>query len=259
MHTSIAAVRSSPTHWNVNGSIANTSRLVVSIATYSPAARRPATRTSRSARSARCGGSSPAAGTAPSMRSTSSTIRLNVCREDGSSSGSPLSRASRLATRARNCILRTSEASASSCASARIASRSRIVDPGPGRRSRGAPVDQRRQRRAAQQLAALLMQLRDRAAKLARLRRQPIAERRLGRVKPGPRLARRRAQRIPGAIPEPRLVQMPKQPRRLTQLRVAQRAGVQQHRTEPPLLVARRGRFLRDACQHEPDRLAAPP
>ena len=131
MHTSSAAVKSSPTHWNVNGSIANTSRLVVSIATYSPG--RSATSDPRSSLGALCALRRLFAGSRnrPVGASTSSTIRLNVCREDGSSSGSPLSRASRLATRARNCILRTSEPSASSFASARIASRSRSSIPGP--------------------------------------------------------------------------------------------------------------------------------
>ena len=100
------------------------------------------------------------------------------------------------------------------------------------------------------------MQLPDRAAKLAGLRRYPLTQRCLGRVEPGPRLARRGALRISGAIPEPGLVQIPKQAGGFPQLRVAQRAGVEQHRAEPPLLVRTR-RFLRDPCQREPDPLAA--
>ena len=174
MHTSIAAVRSSPTHWNVNGSIANTSRLVVSIATYSPG--RSATNDPNISLGALCALRRLFAGrrNSPVDLSTSSTIRLNVCREDGSSSGSPLSRASRLATRARNCILRTSEASASSRASATIASRNRTSTPGPVA-ERAARPSTSAATPLAQQLAALLVQLPDRAAKLGRLRLKPLA------------------------------------------------------------------------------------
>ena len=149
--------------------------------------------------------------------------------------------------------------SASSSASARIAARSRSSIAGPGRRPRRAPVNQRATplalaARGASGEASLTEQPSSAAFASSRSRER--------RLRPGskrrPRLPRQRAPGIPGAIAKPRLVQMPKQLRRLAQLRVAQRPGIQQHRPEPPLLVARRrGGSLRDRRQHEADRLAA--
>ncbi len=119
------------------------------------------------------------------------------------------------------------------------------------RRSTSAPTHQRTK------LVKLLEQLRDRAAKLCRIRLQPIANRGLRRVKPGPWLALQSTQPIARAIAQPRLVQMPHQLSCLTQLRAAQRAGVDERRTEPPLLLARRrGLSASDRRQPEPDLLA---
>ena len=191
MHTSSAAVRSSPTHWNVNGSIANTSRLVVSIATYSPG--RSATSDPRSSLGALCALRRLFAGrrNSPVGASTSSTIRLNVCREHGSSSGSPLSRASRLATLARNCILRTSERVRQPLRLGEDRRPQPLVNRRPDRRPGGATVDQRGDTVALKRPAPLAQPF-GRAAELRRLRLEPLSERRAGRIKLRPRLSRRR-------------------------------------------------------------------
>ncbi len=257
MHTSKAAVKLSLTHWNVNGSIATTSKLVVSIATYSPGGSE--TRHPRSS-------PGPLFALRRASRQTFNRIVDETLRSSGlfrlpaksagNSNGSPLSRANRLATLARNCILRTSERSANSCASATIAARSRSSTAWPTAGCVARPSTSATSH-PADQLAALVRELPHRVSQLGRLRLQPIPERGLLRLKPRARLARTRARRIARAVPEPRLVQMPQQHGGVTQLNGAQRASVHEHRPEPQPLTARfGGRLGIGTRQHEPDRRA---
>ena len=137
MHTSIAAVRSSPTHWNVNGSIANTSKLVVSIATNSPG--RSATSDPNVSLGAVCALRRLFAGkgTDPST-STSSTIRLNVCRRTAAPAArrSPAPAGSRPGRGTASCAHPT-RSPTPGLGDDRFPQP--LIDPGAGHRPRGAP------------------------------------------------------------------------------------------------------------------------
>lgn len=98
-----------------------------------------------------------------------------------------------------------------SCATVVVDGSDRLMRVSIGRRTPGATVDQRRHA-PAHQLAALLMQLPDGAAKLAGLRLNPLTQRRLGRIEPDPRLARRERSGSPERYPNHASFKSPSRP-----------------------------------------------